>query len=62
MSSVIILNLRFESSVIFRVVKLSGQDIVLAPKTENRLFFLWMKDISRDFRWMRMNRSTLESR
>ncbi len=44
------------------VVKLSGQDIVLAPKTENRLFFLWMKDMSRDFRWIRMNRSTLESR
>ena len=62
MSSVIILNLRFESSVIFRVVKLSGQDIVLTPKTENRLFFLWMKDMSSDFRWMRMNRSTLESR
>lgn len=42
--------------------KLPRQDIVLTPKTENRLFFLWMKDMSRDFRWMRMNRSTLESR
>lgn len=44
------------------VVKLPRQDIVFAPKTENRLFFLWMKDMSSDFRWMRMNRSTLESR
>ena len=42
--------------------KLPRQDIVLTPKTENRLFFLWMKDMSRDFRQMRMNRSTLESR
>lgn len=42
--------------------RLPRQDIVLTPKTENRLFFLWMKDMSRDFRWMRMNRSTLESR
>ena len=44
------------------VVKLPRQDIVLTPKTENRLFFLSMKDMSSDFRWMRMNRSTLESR
>ena len=36
--------------------------IVITPKTENRLFFLWMKDMSRDFRQMRMNRSALESR
>ena len=42
--------------------RLPRQDIVLTPKTENRLFFFWMKDMSRDFRWMRMNRSTLESR
>ena len=42
--------------------RLPRQDIVLTPKSENRLFFLWMKDMSRDFRWMRMNRSTLESR
>lgn len=36
--------------------RLPRQDIVLTPKTENRLF-LWIKDMSRDFRWMRMKNS-----